>query len=207
MYQEYGYADDHGTEAHQYLLPAVMKHLKRCGAKNVLDAGCGNGSFDRRLMEAGYHVYGVDASEEGIRHARKYAADRFFVMDFSSDPWPEPIENAEIDTIVSTEVIEHLYDPKHYLRRCRDILGNNPDGGHLIVSTPYHGYLKNLAIALAGKFDKHFTVLWDGGHIKFWSKKTLTRALEDAGFEVVGFTGAGRLPWLWKSMVIQARVK
>ena len=42
-------------------------------------------------------------------------------------------------------------------------------GGTAIVSTPYHGYWKNLAMALSGKLDAHFTALWDHGHIKFWS--------------------------------------
>jgi hypothetical protein len=79
-------------------------------------------------------------------------------------------------------------------------------GGELIISCPYHGYLKNLVMALAGKFDNHFTVLWDGGHIKFWSKKTLTQLLEEFGFEVIDFKGAGRFPYLWKSMFIKARI-
>ena len=60
-------------------------------------------------------------------------------------------------------------------------------GGEMIISTPYHGYLKNLALAITGKFDRHFTVLWDGGHIKFWSVKTLTKLLNEFGFEVVEF--------------------
>jgi hypothetical protein len=37
------------------------------------------------------------------------------------------------------------------------------------VSTPYHGYHKNLGLALSGKMDAHFTALWEGGHIKFFS--------------------------------------
>jgi len=79
-------------------------------------------------------------------------------------------------------------------------------GGEMIISTPYHGYLKNLALAITGKMDSHFTVLWDGGHIKFWSVKTLTKLLNEFGFEVVEFRGSGRLPYLWKSMFVRARV-
>ena len=75
-------------------------------------------------------------------------------------------------------------------------------GGTLILSTPYHGYLKNFVLAATGGLDAHFTALWDGGHIKFWSYKTLTALLKEAQFEGFHFAGAGRLPWLWKSMVI-----
>ncbi len=74
------------------------------------------------------------------------------------------------------------------------------------MSTPYHGYLKNLALAATGKLDAHFTVLRDGGHIKFFSRRTLEQMLREQGFEVAGFAGAGRWPWLWKSMLVKARV-
>jgi len=60
-------------------------------------------------------------------------------------------------------------------------------------------------MALTGKLDAHFTVLWDGGHIKFWSRRTLTRLLEEAGFRVERFVGVGRVPLLWKSMILVAR--
>ena len=66
------------------------------------------------------------------------------------------------------------------------------------------GYLKNLALAISGKSDDHFTALWDYGHIKFWSKRTLTQLLQEAGFQVTQFRGAGRLPYFWKSMVLVA---
>jgi 2-polyprenyl-6-hydroxyphenyl methylase/3-demethylubiquinone-9 3-methyltransferase len=65
--------------------------------------------------------------------------------------------------------------------------------------------LKNLALSIANKWDFHHTPLWHGGHIKFWSRKTLSQLLTEGGFEVVGFHGVGRLPLLWKSMVIVAR--
>lgn len=74
-----------------------------------------------------------------------------------------------------------------------------------MISTPYHGYLKNLALSVFNKWDKHHTPLWHGGHVKFWSRKTLTQLLEANGFKVTEFHGAGRLPWLWKSMILVAK--
>jgi 2-polyprenyl-6-hydroxyphenyl methylase/3-demethylubiquinone-9 3-methyltransferase len=59
-------------------------------------------------------------------------------------------------------------------------------------------------LATTGKMDQHFTVLWDHGHIKFWSRKTLERALHEVGFQVTQFKGAARIPFFWKSMVIKA---
>ena len=65
------------------------------------------------------------------------------------------------------------------------------------------GYL-NILICLLNRFDNHFDPLWDGSHIEFWSSKTLSRLLIEAGFCNIRFRGAGRLPFLWKSMVIAA---
>lgn len=74
-----------------------------------------------------------------------------------------------------------------------------------MISTPYHGYLKNLALSAFNKWDKHHTPLWHGGHIKFWSRRTLTSLIEANGFRVTEFHGVGRAPWLWKSMILVAR--
>ena len=73
------------------------------------------------------------------------------------------------------------------------------------MTTPYHGYLKNLALSLAGKWDHHHTALWHGGHIKFWSRRSLTKLLTAESFLHQQFLGVGRLPWLWNSMVLVMR--
>jgi len=62
-----------------------------------------------------------------------------------------------------------------------------------------------LALALSGRLDAHFTVLWDGGHIKFFSRRTLEQMLREQGFVATDFAGAGRWPYLWKSMLVKAR--
>jgi hypothetical protein len=73
--------------------------------------------------------------------------------------------------------------------------------GILICATPYHGYLKNLAIALLGRGDRHYDPLWNGGHIKFFSPATLTGLLRDTGFVVGDFNYVGRFYGMWKSMI------
>lgn len=73
-----------------------------------------------------------------------------------------------------------------------------------LPTTPYHRYLKNLALALSGNLDSHFTTLWDGGHIKFFSVDTLSQLVLSEGFTDPQFQFAGRIPYLWKSMVCAA---
>lgn len=95
-----------------------------------------------------------------------------------------------------------MYFPRQYAATLFSLLES---GGTAIVSTPYHGYWKNLAMAVTGKMDAHFTVLWDHGHIKFWSVKTLGELLREAGFADIRFERVGRIPALAKSMIAIAR--
>ena len=168
----------------------------------VIDLGCGNGAMASRLLDLGCKASGVDASATGIAIANQQHPGHFHVADFSGGRLPLAIADHRFDVALSTEVIEHLYDPRALLKMARSAL---QPGGLLLVTTPFHGYFKNLALAATGKLDGHFTVLWDGGHIKFFSRRTLTTLLEQEGFHVVEFRGAGRWPYLWKSMVLAAR--
>lgn len=201
-YNDYGWRNGSFTEAHSYILPALLKMLSEKN-KVILDVGCGNVAIANFLIGEGYNVYGIDASSTGIKLANKISPDRFFKQDLTYGVLPVELSELQFTTIISTEVIEHMYNPRQYVAFCRNILEKN-GGGELIISTPYHGYLKNLAIALCNGYDRHFTALWDGGHIKFWSYKTLTMLLEEFGFEVVEFQGVGRLHYLSKSMIIKA---
>lgn len=207
QYKDYGYDHDQLSGEHAYILPVLSQMINHAKAVTILDIGCGNGSVARRLMNEGFDIYGIDASEKGITLAKKKHPDRFFLMDVTEHKLPQDLASKRFDTIISIEVIEHLYDPRAFILLCKSILSNNPQGGNLILTTPYHGYFKNLILALTGKFDAHFGALWDGGHIKFWSKKTLTKLLEEAGFKIEEFSGAGRIPFLWKSMIIRASIR
>lgn len=204
-YKDYVYRGDSPSHTHAYLSEHLLAMLGSPTEGSILDLGCGNGWMARRLLQKGFDVYGVDASPSGIAIAREAYPDRFFLQDLNQETLPGPLRQRSFSTVISTEVIEHLYDPKAFLAFCKNILQKS-GGGELLLSTPYHGYWKNLALALSGKMDDHFTVLWEGGHIKFWSRKTLTIALEEQGFEVIAFRGAGRLPYFWKSMLIKARI-
>jgi len=104
--------------------------------------------------------------------------------------------------VISLEVIEHVYAPRTFAACVHDLL---EPGGHALISTPYHGYLKNLAIAAAGRMDDHFTALWDHGHITFWSRKTIIQLLAETRLVVERIHRLGRVPALAKSMLVVAR--
>ena len=184
----------------RYLGPQVLSLCEeiRPGMR-VLDVGCGNGYMCGRFLERRCAVVGTDLSEDGIAIARQtYPAGRFEIMP-ADEKLLDRLGEQPFDLVISTEVVEHLYAPRPYVRGCYDALRV---GGRFICSTPYHGYLKWVALAMSGAMDAHVGALWDGGHIKFWSRKTLTRLLMEVGFNNIQFRGAGRLPYLWMSMVM-----
>ena len=200
--QDYPFRSEAPSHMHAVFWPAVREFAGSVGpGTRVLDVGCGNGSTAAAFLGLGCAVVGIDASESGIALARQaHPGGRFERMTADADILGR-LQEAPFDVVVSTEVVEHLYDPRSYARGCFAALR---PGGRLVLTTPYHGYLKNLAISLLGQWDSHADPLWDGGHIKLWSKATLGRLLHEAGFVNLRFRGAGRVPWLWMTMVVAA---
>ena len=201
---EYAYKTHTACCAHAYLLPKIKQIIRSLGtAGRILDLGCGNGALSSELSELGLCVFGVDRSESGIRIAQAtFPEVKFSLADAEQELVPSYFPAESFDFVVSTEVVEHVYQPRQLIENAFNLL---KPSGYFIVSTPYHGYSKNLLLALSGKMDVHFTALWDGGHIKFWSRKTLSQLLVECGFTDLRFVGAGRVPYFWKSMILVAR--
>jgi 2-polyprenyl-6-hydroxyphenyl methylase/3-demethylubiquinone-9 3-methyltransferase len=202
----YEFKDESASGSHVILLPPLRSELKRLVAakpdmtRRLFDLGCGNGSIGNALAKDGWDVTGVDPSSSGIESAQR--AYPHLHLATGSAYQDLVAQYGRFPVVVSLEVVEHVYAPRDYARTLFDLV---EPGGTAIVSTPYHGYLKNLALALTGAMDKHFTALWDHGHIKFWSIETLSALLHEAGFVDLEFTRVGRIAPLAKSMVVYAR--
>jgi 2-polyprenyl-6-hydroxyphenyl methylase/3-demethylubiquinone-9 3-methyltransferase len=187
---------------HEYILPILLELASAIPPHSrILDVGCGNGSLSNEFAKRGHRVVGIDLADSGICIARQNYSGRFEIEAADAGVL-DRLREEPFDLVYSVEVIEHLYDPRSFMKGC--FVATKP-GGRFICSTPYHGYLKNLALAFAGAWEqKHADPLFDGGHIKFFSRKTLSRLMRETGFTELQFRGSGRLPYLWKSMLIGA---
>ncbi|AUG54547.1 class I SAM-dependent methyltransferase [Thalassospira marina] len=197
----YTWENSSHENSHSYILPAINKIISEHASKKknklkIFDLGCGNGSLTHQLSQLGYDVCGVDPSQEGISIANQEFPHLKLTQGSAYDDLAK--QYGTFDIVVSIEVVEHVYAPRIYAKTLHNLVSEK---GCAIISTPYHGYWKNLAIALLGRFDKHFTALWDHGHIKFWSINTLDQLLKEAGFSDIKYHRVGRIPALAKSMI------
>lgn len=196
------YKGPEGDAVHRYLLPTIKRFLEGLPAgAAVLDLGCGNGSLTVAYTKREWTIHGVDLSETGVGWGRRAYPWIHFVMADATSDLTEVYGAGTFDAVVAAEIIEHLYLPRLLVRNAFRLL---KPGGRFVVSTPYHGYWKNLGLAIIGAMDSHFNALGDGWHIKFFSRRTLSRLLSEEGFQKLEFSGAGRAPYLWKSMVYRA---
>jgi len=194
------YTNSESGGVHSYILDALFELCPRLGPESrVLDVGCGNGSVAAEVAKTGCRLVGIDMSESGIRFARQICpAARFEVLPANADLL-DNLGEKPFDVVYSLEVIEHLYDVASFLKGC---FAATRSGGIFICSTPYHGYAKNLLLALLDGWDRHHSSGYAGEHIQFFSRQTLSRVLQEAGFRHLRFRGAGRAPFLWKSMLM-----
>ncbi len=156
----YGY-DAFRLEAHhRLLLPVIGTLLPETAPLRVLDVGCGTGIVAAAIAELGHEVTGIDVAEDGIAIARAAVPGVRFEVASAYDSWAGFTPQGGWDVVLAVEVIEHLYSPQRFLRNARSSL---KPGGWLFVTTPYHGYLKNLALSLANAWDRHLMVHHEGG--------------------------------------------
>ena len=196
--EEFVWDTDSLTEVHRYVTAPILSLLKDRKAQGVLDLGCGNGAFTDILAQHSFDVSGMDYSLSGIEIARQqYPRVHFEQHDTLT---PLPLDHiGRYDAATAVEVIEHLLLPRKLLEN--SLLALKP-GGTFIVTTPYHGYLKNLSLALTNKFDDHWHPLRDFGHVKFFSRATITQLFLECGFVDVRVQTVGRIPALARSMIV-----
>lgn len=182
----------------------LLERVAAAGAQRdqplrVLDVGCGEGRFTAELVRAGTRSIGVDVAEEPLRRARARHPGLDVRIVPVDGPWPLP--DASFDVVWAGETIEHVLDTAGWLSEVRRVLRS---GGSLLLSTPAHGRLAMLGLAISRrKLDRHFDPR--GDHLRFYTPRTLRRLLEDFGFEDIEVRAAGGIPGARRLLLASAR--
>jgi 2-polyprenyl-3-methyl-5-hydroxy-6-metoxy-1,4-benzoquinol methylase len=199
--KDYNWSIWTSSAAHQYIRPTLFSWIADLKPTSILDIGAGNGHLTAEIAQKfGVRTMGLEGSASGVASAAEQYPQLELAQADVDDPLPDSLRG-QFDLVLSIEVIEHLLYPANLLQRAREAL---KPGGKLILTTPFHGYWKNLAIALCNGFDKHFEPTRAGGHIKFFSRASITALLEEEGFHPERFTTLGRIPPFGCSLIIQA---
>jgi len=154
----------------------------------LLDIGCATGFFLDLARSRGWQVVGSEVSEFSVRYARER-----FGLDVRLGTLGElHFDEQAFDVVTMWDVIEHVSDPMGELQRVRRILR---DGGLLSIITPDVG---SLVARLLGSRWEEFRRVRE--HVYFFSRRTMTKALHRAGFEVLRIEHADKVFYLGPAM-------
>lgn len=148
-------------------------------SQRVLEIGCGDGAFGAELVRAGNRVVGVD-------RAPGVSADAGYASIIEADPECGVRDSLrrsgeEFDRIVVFDVLEHLRDPNKLLRELRTQLASR---GRLIISVPNAVNVTVRLMVLFGKFNYSNRGILDWSHLRFFTRKTIRKLLEQNGYRV-----------------------
>ncbi len=160
---------DEDGEPYAWALRRGLLQAELRPGDRVLDYGCGTGRF-LTLLDDGA---GVEIAEAAVLRARATGAD----VRLLEDDGTIPFGHGEFDLVWCSEVLEHIPDVGFALAEIRRVL---KPGGRLLATVPYHGRFQAAWIALT-RFEAHFDPL--GQHVRFFTRRSLTEALEVSGFE------------------------
>jgi cyclopropane fatty-acyl-phospholipid synthase-like methyltransferase len=154
-------------------------------ASRVLDIAAGSGAFTRRLMDMGISVIANDAD------GRNWKLPEIELMNVDlNTAFAERFSDVRPDAIAAIEVIEHLENPREFLRQCRQLVKT---GGFMFVTTPNVTSAVSRAMFLrAGRtvfFDQ--SGLYAEEHITLLPWWILGQHARATGWEVVDTTFAG----------------
>jgi SAM-dependent methyltransferase len=171
---DWGDAPDLYGPRHDYRESLMIRRLwDRLPRGHVLNAGCGAGSFTLRLLDAGYDVTSVDASEAFVERVRQLVGDRGAVE--LADLHALRFEAGAFDAIVCGEVLEHLDDDQTAVREFARVL---KPGGVVLASVPANPW----------RYD--WVDHW-AGHRRRYTAAGLAERFTAAGFADVDVTDYG----------------
>ncbi|MBN1872027.1 MAG: class I SAM-dependent methyltransferase [Candidatus Omnitrophica bacterium] len=157
----------------RYLIDVIEQYVRPDGKSRVCDIGCGPGVLLRVAREKGYDVYGIEPNarchsvlkENDIRYKAEFLPFRSSFKE-------------RFDCVFLLNVLEHLREPKAALLDLRSILV--PSGIAVITVPNIDALVYRILHEKSSTFGGHT-------HIQFFNPKTLSRLLQETGFEIVEY--------------------
>jgi len=153
-----------------FLRTSLMLKLLKREKGLIVDIGCGDGYFLRKLATLGYHCVGIDISVKAIEQA-KVIVQGYPSCEVYCTTIHEFDGVSAFDVAVCGELLEHVEDDIDFLNHINGLLKR---GGKLILSVP---------------IDKKLWTYHDSeaGHFRRYSKEEIFKKLEGSGFKVENY--------------------
>lgn len=171
----------------------------------ILDIGCGNGLLLYQFRSSYEKLIGIEYSSSRLEQAKINLADFYFEAIQGSAEDLSAIESSTVDTIISADTIEHIPDVYAAVNEMYRVLKPN---GKLIINTPNIAFIKKRLLLLLGRFPSTSQsneglgndILFDGGHLHYFTFRSLSLLLEKSGFLVEKKTGYGKYGFIQNSI-------
>lgn len=147
--------------------------------KNVLEVGCASGYLARELKKNGCRVIGIEINPIAARNAKKYCQE-VIAGDIENPKTIAQLQNRRFETILLADVLEHLRNPESILRQLVKYL---KDDGQIIISVPNTGFLTVRLRLLLGQFDYSDWGIMDRTHLRFFTKDSILKLVENSGLK------------------------
>ena len=163
-----------------------MMEFVPVSCKNTLEIGCSEGRFSTLIKERNNaEVWGVEMNSDASLVAEK-VLHKVINKDFFAALPLLPLNY--FDCIIFNDVLEHFTEPLDVLKEVKKHL--NPEGV-IVSSIPnvrFVGNLVDLLIKKDWEYKEEGGIL-DATHYRFFTKKSIIRLYNQAGFEVVKIKG------------------
>ncbi|MEQ9423291.1 MAG: class I SAM-dependent methyltransferase [Cyclobacteriaceae bacterium] len=166
--------------------------------KNAIEFGCGEAIFLSRVKEKFQcEAWGVDIDQNSLMKA-EVKIDRCLLG--NADQILTELPNNYFDCLICNDFLEHIIDPADFLRKIAPKLNA---GAYLISSIPNVRYCENVFELLIKKDWKYKEAgILDRTHLRFFTKKSVQRMVDDAGFKIVRIKGINRQGGLLGSLAL-----
>ncbi len=155
----------------------------------LLDVGFGAGAMLKVAREQGWEPFGIEMSALAVAQAKENGFPDVREGNFVDAPY----EDGFFDVVVMTELVEHLPDPRPFLRRAARLLA---PGGLLYLTTPHGEGVSGRLLGIG------WSVVSPPEHLHLFSRRSLRLALGSEGFHDVTILAEGVNPY---ELVARAR--
>jgi 2-polyprenyl-3-methyl-5-hydroxy-6-metoxy-1,4-benzoquinol methylase len=144
----------------------------------VLDVGTASGMLARRHQHKSLRFFGIEAISEWAKSAKPFY-ENLWVCTFDEAP-DESL--SDYDAIVLGDVLEHMPAPETALNK---LVRLQSSGSKFIISVPNVANIWVRLHLLMGHFDYAERGILDRTHLRFFTRKTITTLVRNAGLEIL----------------------